>query len=123
MSNTNELRKQIASILKRSTPNVHYLNFPKPASYPYLVFELKELGTEDGQTKCSLEVNCVAKTQSQVNSLADSVQDSFDHIVVGNNKIFFHAYRNRRDAIVEEDKTIERIRVMIDLYYYSREEN
>ncbi len=124
-SNTNELRKQLNAILKNidNTAKVYYHNTPQPAPKPYIVFDVQTLGYEEGKTSCTLEVNCVAATQAEVQNLADKVQDTFESKILNANKLLFYSFRGARRSVDEEDKLIERIRLMIDLYVYSREEN
>lgn len=121
-SNTNELRKELTALLKTVTSNVFYRTIKNPTK-PYIVFVAKDLGTTDGRTSVQLEVNIVAETAAMVNTLADSVQDLFDGKVdQASQKVMFYAFRGTRQSIDEEDKSIERIRLMIDLYVYSKEE-
>ncbi len=125
-SNTNLLRKELASVLfsalTGTTDRIYYLNFPKPATYPYAVFELRELSSVDGRTSYTLEVDLVSQDIKVTNSMADAAQDALDHDAVLTDKLFFHAYRARRYAVVEEDKNIQRVHLQMDLYYYSKEE-
>lgn len=120
-SNTNELRKELTTLLKTVTTNVYYRKISRPTK-PYIVFTVKELSTTAGRTSCQLEVNCVAKTPAAVNTMADSVQDIFDGEIDNGTKLMFYAFRGSRQIVEEEDKSIERIRLMIDLYVYSKEE-
>lgn len=122
ISNTNELRKEITTLLKTVTTNVYYHNITN-ATKPYIVFTLKELATNSGRTSSQLEVNIVDKTPAGVNTLADRVQDLFDGKIDIGNKYAFYSFRGQRQIIDEEDKNIERIRLMIDFYSYEREEN
>lgn len=125
-SNTNLLRKELTSVLSAAlegvTSRIYYLNFPKPATYPYAVFELRELSSVDGRTSYTLEVDLVSQDIKVTNNMADAAQDALDHDAVLTSKLFFHAYRARRYAVVEEDKNIQRIHLQMDLYYYSKEE-
>ena len=121
-SNTNELRKELTTLLKTVTSNVYWRNVRNPQK-PYMMYSARELGTTDGRTNVQLEVNIVADTAASVNTLADSVQDLFDGKVdQTSSKVMFYSYRGTRQPVDEEDKSIERIRLMIDLYVYSKEE-
>ncbi len=125
-SNTNLLRKELAAILSTAltstTSGIYYLNFPKPATYPYAVFELSEVSTVDGRTSYTLEIDLVSQDIKVTNNMADTVQDTLDHDVLLTTKLFFHSYRSRRYAVVEEDKSIQRVHLQLDLYFYSKEE-
>lgn len=124
--NTNELRKEIAAVMASAltgvTNRIYYLNFPKPATYPYAVFELREVSSVDGRTSYTLEADLVSQDVKTTNSMADAVSDALDHGVVTTTKLFFHAYRSRRYAVVEEDKNIQRVHLQMDLFYYTKEE-
>ena len=50
------------------------------------------------------------------------MQDAFDHNVLSTDKILIHSYNTRKYAVVEEDKTVQRVRLQVDLYLYSKEE-
>ena len=121
-SNTNAMRKQIRSEILQFCSNVNYRKIPQPITYPYTTFLLKELQTADGQTQCRLEVNCVAKTAEEVETLADNIQDRFDGYSHLDDKTAFEIYRLQRDIIEEEDKEIERRRLTFELNYYKRED-
>ena len=123
----NKLRKEIKTILATAltgvTDRIYYLNFPKPVTYPYVVFELREVRESYGQTAYTLDVDLVSQSVYTSNSMADKVADTFDHDAVSTNDLFFHSYRNRRYAVVEEDKKIERVHLQMDLYYWTKEES
>lgn len=121
-SNTNKLRAEIVRLIAAECENVYYLNFPKPAKYPYTVFELREIAVNDGQTSYSLEIDVVSNDTKEVINIADSIQDVFDHREAMTNDFFFHSYRARRYAMVEDDKNIQRIHLSMDLFFYSKEE-
>jgi len=120
--NYNDMRKEIASIIKTATSvNSYYLNRPATA-YPYIVFDLKEVACIDGQTTYNLEVDVFTKDIKTTNDHADSIEQAFDHYIGGDSKFFFHSYRARRYDVVEEDKTVKRVHIQMELYVYSKEE-
>lgn len=128
-SNTDKLRKEIVSLISTTgstalSSRVYYLNFPKPATYPYVVYDLRETQTLDGRTSFTLELDCVdhAAVPKTVNALADAIQDALDHCVVNTTDLFFHCYRSRRYPVTEDDKEIRRIHLQMELYYYTKEE-
>lgn len=125
-TDTNKLRKEIraemVAALNGVTDRIYYLNFPKPATYPYVVFELREMLVADGRTSYTLEVDVVSKDNATTISMADKVADAIDHCAVMTNDLFFHSYRSRRYAVVEEDKNIQRVHLQMDLFYYTKEE-
>lgn len=125
-TDTNKLRKEVrtvlASALTGTTDRIYYLNFPKPATYPYVVFELREVQSVDGKTSYTLEVDAVSQSASTTVSMADAITNALDHDAVSTTDLFFHSYRARRYAVVEEDKSIQRVHLQMDLFYYTKEE-
>ena len=121
-SNTNAIRKQLKAELIKIASSVNYRKRPLPIKYPYVMYELRELSTEDGKTKCNLEVNVVSKDPAEAVDLADKVQDLFDGYSFLDDHCAFEAYRQQRNIIEEEDKAIERIRLLFELNYHKREE-
>lgn len=123
---TNKLRKEVKSVLSSAltgeTDRIYYLDFPKPAIYPYVVFDLREVRESYGQTAYTLEVDVVSRSEYTTISLADKIGDAFDHDTVSTSDLFFHSYRSRRYAVVEEDKAIERVHLQMDLFYWTKEE-
>ena len=103
---------------------IYHLNFPKPAAYPYIVYELREVSSVDGKTSYALELDCVDKDRDTKNivDIADSIQDALDHAVLNAEKVFFHCYRARRYSVTEDDKEIRRIHLQLDLYFYTKED-
>jgi len=125
-TDTNKLRKEIktalGTALTGTTDRIYYLNFPKPATYPYVVFELREVQSVDGKTSYTLEVDAVSQSANTTISMADAITNALDHDAVMTTDLFFHSYRARRYAVVEEDKNIQRVHLQMDLYYYTKEE-
>lgn len=121
-SNTNAIRKQVRNGLLKFCSNVNYRKIPQPVTHPYTTFILKELQTTDGRTQCRLEINCVSRNAEEVERLADNIQDEFDGYSYLDEKTAFEIYRLQRDPVEEEDKDIERRRLIFELNYYKREE-
>lgn len=119
--NTNELRKQIKSVIDASVPSVYY-GTKAEQTLPYAVFELEELQTIDGKTQQTLTINIFSKTSGEVESLADAVHEAFDHYRFMNSKIAFYTYRGNRIRVPEEDKNVQRIRLTVEVECYGREE-
>lgn len=120
-SNTNAIRVQVRKEIHAFCSSVNYKKRPTPIKYPYTIFEMKELGTEDGKTKCNLEVNIVSKNLAEAMDIADSIQDLFDHYSYLDDHCAFETYRLQRNQVEEEDKTIERLRLLFELNYHKRE--
>ena len=125
-TDTNKLRKEVRTVLSSAltgtTDRIYYLNGPKPATYPYVVFELREVQSVDGKTSYTLEVDAVSQSASTTVSMADAITNALDHDAVSTTDLFFHSYRARRYAVVEEDKSIQLVHLQMDLFYYTKEE-
>ena len=121
-SNTNEIRKQLRTVMLQFCPEVDYRKRRKSVVYPYATFLLKTLQSTDGKTQCRLEVNCVAKDAAEVETIADSIWDAFDGYSHLDAHSAFEVYPQQRDIIEEEDKEIERRRLIFELNYHKREE-
>lgn len=121
-SNTNELRKQLKTIFNEISNNVSYEQAPTPLNYPYTIFELSEITSEDGKTLYKLEVNCIDRDNvNRVEQIADDIQDRLDHLSFINEKISFEVYRGQRNKVDEEDKRIKRRLLTFELHFYSKE--
>lgn len=118
---SNEMRKQIASKLTPICANTNYRDIPKPATYPYIVFDLNEVGDSYGQTRALLEINVVSKDRKDALNKADAIQKALDHVNVLTNKVFYHCYKQNRNFVDEEDKTLQRVRITFELFYYEKE--
>lgn len=121
-SNTNAIRKQLRAVMLQFCPEVDYRKRKKPVMYPYVTFLLKILQSTDGKTQCRLEVNCVAKDAAKVETMADGIWDAFDGYSFLDDHTAFEIYPQQRDIIEEEDKEIERRRLVFELNYHKREE-
>lgn len=114
---TIELRKQLTTVFKTITDNVHNeLQFDAP-SYPYLAYELNELYYEYGKSVQQLEVNIMdyGTSTSAVETLADTLQNTLNKYYFINDKIQFSIYRLNRNTIQEEDKKIRRRRLTFEI--------
>lgn len=124
MSRTESLSKIIIAKLKERCPNVYYeegvqVGIEKK-NYPFVTFELVEIGAEDGATKYSLEMDIIdyGKIKSEAEKLADDVQSDFDFLYHLDSDIQFRCYRDDRKSVKEEDKLIIRKRVLFELVLY-----
>ena len=121
-SNTNAIRKQLRSVMLQFCSSVSYRKRPQPIVYPYTIFELKVLQLSDGRAQCRLEVSCVSIDAAEVENLADGIWDAFDGYSHLDTHSAFEVYQQQRDIIEEEDKEIERRRLVFELDYHKREE-
>ncbi|MDY3240746.1 MAG: hypothetical protein SOW80_11585 [Anaerovoracaceae bacterium] len=121
-SNTNAIRKQIRKEILRFCENVNYRKRPQPVKYPYVIFELKVMQVTDGKAQCRLEINCVSNNAAEVEDIADGIWDIFDEYSHLDASTAFETYAMQRDIVEEEDKEIERRRLIFELNYHKREE-
>lgn len=124
MSKTLELKKQLQTIFKSLTANVHYEIAPDSSLYPYLVYELSELTYSYGKAVMQLEVNLLdyGTSTSVIETLADSLQDKLEKYYFINDKIQFRVYRRGRITVQEEDKKIRRRRLTFEIQLYESKE-
>lgn len=118
---SNEIRRQIVSRLSPICANTNFRDIPKPPAYPYIVFNIDEVSDSYGQTRALLDVNVVSKDRKVSLSMADAVQAALDHVNVITEKVFYHCYKNNKNFVDEEDKTLQRVRITFELYYYNKE--
>lgn len=119
--NTNALRKEIQSELSEMMSSVIYQRTIRPIGPPYAVFDIKPLQTIDGRTQCRLEVDLFDTDAENIEDTADLIEEFYDHYDFRNTKVAFYTYRGQRQSLVDEDKTIRRIRLTFELYLYSKE--
>lgn len=120
--NENELRKALTALLGQMCANVHYKNFPKPAVYPYFVYDCRQVGSgESGRINYQIDIDVISKSDKTTIDLSDAVMDMFDHCTYSTEKLFFHAYNSTAQPVVEDDKGIARLRIVVELFYYSKE--
>lgn len=119
--NTNELKKEIVTELSAIVDTVVYQRTILPIKPPYVVFEIRTLNNVDGKTHCNFEVNVFDKSQTNADANADAIQEFYDHYDFQNDKVAFYTYISTRQNLTDEDKTVKRIRLVFDLYLYSKE--
>lgn len=122
-NNTNELKKQLQSILKGICTSVYYEIVRENKKYPYLIYEIKQLSYEAGCSSYEIEINCVDKNESTalVDEVADQVQNLLEGYEFANDKISFYTYTASRQTVYEEDKNLKRRRLTVELRLYSKE--
>lgn len=123
-TNTKELRSQIKRILETYCGRVYFNQTETPVTYPYCIFSLTLLFEDCGRKAYQLEVNLVdlGKQTERVELIADNIQDLLDHYDFSNEKISFTTYIGQRSLIPEQNKELKRVRLLFNLYVYSKEE-
>lgn len=118
VSKTINLRKALQSELKKVHPSIYYENAPDTATYPYIVYDLEQVGEQ-----YQLEMNVYDKGTStaKVETLADAIESYFLRYIYRDELQIFTTYINTRNNVQEEDKTIKRRRLLFDLNYLWKE--
>lgn len=118
VSKTTDLRSALQGELKKVHTNVYYENVPDKATYPYIVYELEQIGEQ-----YQLEINVYDKGSSTVaiETLADEIAAYFLRYIYKDDKQIFTTYINVRNNVQEENKTIKRRRLLFDLNYLWKE--
>ena len=117
MSKTEALKTEIKRLLKLSISRVSFEKAPKERKYPYAVFELSELGKEYGKTTMQLEINVVdyGPDTSTVDTISDDIQNDLHGYSFISNEIQFTSFSGNRQTIPEEDKEINRRRMLFEI--------
>lgn len=99
-----------------------YNEAPKEAKYPYGVFGLRRLGTEDERQRFVLEVNVWDKSPyySRAEAMMDEIEEKLDGCLSLSDDTLFYCYIGAREPVEDKDKSIKRIREQFELYCYER---
>ena len=116
MSKTESLRAALQSLLKTISTTVSYESVPIK-TYPYLVFELEEVGKFDGKVQYQLEINAVdcGTDSSDVEELSDAVQELLHKYYHLDENIQFSSYQGIRHSVKEDDPKIIRRRMLFEV--------
>lgn len=116
MSKTENLRTALQALLKTVSTTVSYETVPTK-TYPYLVFELEEVGKSDGKVQYQLEINAVdyGADSSDVEELADTVQELLHKYYHLDENIQFSSYQGIRHSVREDDPKIIRRRMLFEV--------
>lgn len=98
-----------------------FYEFGKVGEYPYTNFTVELVEVIDGKYAYELEVNVMdlGDSRTLVDSIADDIQNTFDHLYFANQNISFTSYLGKRNTVTEENKNIKRNRLAfwLDLYF------
>ena len=121
-SKTIALRDALQNLLNSLTENVYYEEASVSRHYPYIVFELSELGFSDERTLIQMEVNAFdyGKSSSTVEMISDEIQEALDQYYFINDYIQFCIYKDSRQIIKEMDKKIIRRRMLFEIHLHER---
>lgn len=118
MSKTLELRKALLSELKKTHSNCFYEIVPELVTFPYVVFEIENVGEQ-----YQVEINVYDKNTSTVTveTLADNIEKYFYRYIYRDASQFFAMYLNTRNNVAEEDRSIKRRRLLFDLKHFRKD--
>lgn len=116
---TSKLRKAIQGKLTPICLNTYHIYAPA-GKYPYITYETQFSTGEDEIQNCSIEINVVnyGTDTTAVEQMADEVQRAFSYCRYEDADVSFYSNINTRAWVVEEDKKIQRVRLLIDLTCY-----
>ena len=120
MDKTESLKTEVKSLLKTQAVRVSYGSAPKKKEYPYVVFELSELGFSDGKTTYQLEVNAVdsGDVSKPVDDLSDNIQKKLHGTCLLNEDIQFVVYRGARQSVTEDNPDLIRRRMLFEVHLH-----
>ena len=119
---TAEVRSFFQQQLSTEAAVAHYGVAPASAVTPYLVWNLEEVSYEDGFSLQELEVDVVdsGEDTAAVESVADDLQQRLDHLYAMTDTFHVSVYRERRQPIYENDKTVIRRRLTFQVRLHER---
>lgn len=122
MSKTAALRKAITARLKTACPRVVYGQAGKKTARPYIVYSLETISKSDDMELLELEANCMdyGPDTDLCETVADQVEMLFDRWYYLDDAIQFSAYIDRRQPVTEEDRSIIRRRLLIEIHLTER---
>ena len=119
---TAKLREYLQSRLGEVSERAYYGDAPASAEFPYLVYNLQEVSYEDGLSLQELEVDAVdyGTDTAPAAAIADSLQTLLDHHYAITEDFQVAIYRERRQPIYENDKSVIRRRLTFQVRLYER---
>ena len=122
MSKTAALRGAITERLRTACPRVSYGQTGKVTARPYVVYTLETISTADDMETVELEVNCMdyGSDTAPCETVADQVEHLFDRWYYLDEEIQFSAYIDRRQPVTEEDRSVIRRRLLIEIHVTER---
>ncbi len=122
MSKTDALRTVITDKLRQLCPRVYYGQAKPKTERPYIVYTLEQIDQADDLHTMELEANVMdyGRDTAPAEALADAVMASFDRLYHMDGAIQFSAYPTRRQPVTEEDRSVIRRRLLIEIHFYER---
>lgn len=121
MSKTNDLRKLVQEKLIHITDRVYYKIADDKAIYPHIVHEIERVNfTAEHRDDVSVVVDVWAKSVSEANELADSVENVFNRENLPQDTILPTFFLESRVDVGDEDKSISHIQIAFTVQNYER---
>lgn len=122
MSKTQALRMAITAKLQELCPRVYYGQAKSKTERPYIVYTLEQIDQADDLMTMELEANVMDYGQdtSPAENLSDAVMASFDRFYYMDKEIQFSAYPTRQQPVTEEDRSVIRRRLLIEIHLHER---
>lgn len=119
MQPTLELKKLIKEVLADENYSVFTDEAPKDADYPYIVVEMTKGSSESYPFVGILEVNVWDRhrTNSRAESIMDIVESKLRNEFFENDSVNFRAFDGDRQPLIDEDKSIKRVREKFMIRY------
>lgn len=119
---TNDLREFITAELKKLCEDT-YCEKKKKSVYRYIIFSYQKLFIDCGRNCFQLYIDVVDRNRYAAEELADSIEKNFLGLSYDNDILSLYITDDaKRSTIIEEDKSIERIRLTFELNVYFKEE-
>lgn len=119
---TAKLREYLAGRFAAVGATAYHWPAPATADFLYLVYTLKEVSYEEGFSLQELEVDVVdyGTDTAPAEAMADKLQASLDHLYALTDDFQVAIYRERRQTIEENDKSIIRRRLTFQVRLHER---
>ena len=123
MSKTLELRKVIKAKLDTisNSGNTYYEIADDDCTYPYKVFSFDNIDLGDpNRDDLILVIDIWTKNSKEADRIADDTEKAFEALNNPTNTILPTFYRYSRQPILDDDKTIKRRQLKIQVQNYER---
>lgn len=119
---TADLRTFLTERLQAICPRTYYGNAPASADFLYLVWNLEAVSYEEGFSLQELEVDTVdyGSDTAPAEAMADLVQASLHNLHQLTDSFFVAIYRERRQPLYENDKSVIRRRLTFQVRLHER---
>lgn len=119
---TDKLREFLQERFTPIVPRSYYGAAPASAEFSYLVWNLEEVANEDNMTLLELELDVVdyGTDTAQAETMTDLLQASLHNLHQLTDDFFVAIYRERRQPIYEDDKSIIRRRLTFQVRLHER---